>query len=181
MADLIEPQKTIEILLVDDEECVGDLALDFLSNLTNVKVIYFRESKLALEHILATEKKYDLIITDYNMPHKNGAELLADIRKLGIEKEIEAYKMVFQQSMVITAKKKGDSDSIFEYNDKQTDLSLRVPNENIVAKPFEREKDYKLDAGHNRKENLSHTLVYRAYKLLTGRGYQVNVAEDFKR
>jgi len=69
------------IVLADDEEMLQDLLAELLES-HNFYVIKVPNGKELLQ-VLTEEIKADLAIIDYNMPEMNGAECIAQIRKLG--------------------------------------------------------------------------------------------------
>jgi signal transduction histidine kinase/CheY-like chemotaxis protein len=69
------------ILIADDEVMLQDLLAELLES-HNYYVIKVSNGKELLQ-VLTEEIKADLAIIDYNMPEMNGAECIAQIRKLG--------------------------------------------------------------------------------------------------
>jgi CheY-like chemotaxis protein len=67
------------ILVVDDDDAVRSLVECSLKNI-GVNVESASNGEEALAMINAREEKYDAIITDYNMPKKNGVQLTIDVR-----------------------------------------------------------------------------------------------------
>ena len=66
------------ILVIDDEEQMRDL-LDMMLTDDNHSV---KTASDGVEGLLACHhEKFDLIITDINMPHKNGIDFLIEIQK----------------------------------------------------------------------------------------------------
>lgn len=66
------------ILIVDDEKAIRMMLLDYLEDNYTVEVAETGEDALAL----LTERAFDLVISDINMPGISGPELLAKIKKL---------------------------------------------------------------------------------------------------
>lgn len=78
-----EDKDDMHILLVDDEEAVVNFLVEILK-MNGFHVTGETNSKNALKHISEHPGKYDLLITDQNMPDLNGLELsklVNDIRK----------------------------------------------------------------------------------------------------
>ncbi len=73
------------ILLVDDEEFIAESLGSILSN-HGYKVKAFTSSKDAAREFEANPGAYDIIITDYSMPHMTGIELVKKIK--GIRNDI---------------------------------------------------------------------------------------------
>jgi len=66
------------VLIVDDDEDILDILEDKLSKF-EFNIVKSRDGKNALLRI--DNRKFDLIITDIDMPRKDGVSLLEDIRK----------------------------------------------------------------------------------------------------
>lgn len=66
-----------KILVVDDEKAIRLMLLDYLENKYFVQTADNGEEAMAM----LTQTKYDLVISDINMPGISGPKLLADIRK----------------------------------------------------------------------------------------------------
>jgi len=69
------------ILVVDDEEHVGDVIVGMLKNL-GYKVSIARNGSQAIARVRRAKKKFDVLILDMNMPRIGGKETLAKIRDL---------------------------------------------------------------------------------------------------
>lgn len=73
------------VLIVEDERPLAFALARTLSRL-NYKPVVFVSSVKALEGFRCREAyQFDIVISDYAMPEKNGAELLSDLRKLSPE------------------------------------------------------------------------------------------------
>lgn len=70
-------QKSHSILVVDDEKAIRMMLLDYLE--TNYEVETADTGETALE--LLEKRRYDLVISDINMPGISGPQLLSEIRK----------------------------------------------------------------------------------------------------
>ena len=73
------------VMIVEDERPLAFALARMLSKL-NYKPVVFVSSVKALEGFRCREAyQFDVVISDYAMPEKNGAELLSDLRKLSPE------------------------------------------------------------------------------------------------
>ena len=73
-----------KILVVDDERDITELIEDILSTHQSIESKSCISGEEALK-ILETEK-YDLVLTDFRMPHMNGGQLVEKIRSGGLNK-----------------------------------------------------------------------------------------------
>jgi DNA-binding NtrC family response regulator len=72
-------KKTINVLIVDDEECIRDILSEYL-NTFGFEVTCAENGKQALA--LFTQGQFDLVISDLMMQPMDGMELLAEIHKI---------------------------------------------------------------------------------------------------
>lgn len=72
------PDKNIRILSVDDFSTMRRIVKNILRQLGYANVDEAENGAEALSAL--REKKYDLVISDWNMPVKTGIELLKDVR-----------------------------------------------------------------------------------------------------
>ncbi len=72
---------TKSILFVDDEEVLAKLGKRILEK-WGYKVTIFTYSVEALKIFFQTPYKFDLVITDYNMPQINGGQLAIKIKEI---------------------------------------------------------------------------------------------------
>ncbi len=72
------PDKNIRILSVDDFSTMRRIVKNLLKQLGYYNVDEAENGEAALERL--REKKYDLVISDWNMPVKTGIELLREVR-----------------------------------------------------------------------------------------------------
>ncbi len=78
--------KSFEILVAEDEATIATALQYTIQKFfpdSNVDVV--NDGEQAWQHILT--KQYSLIVSDWNMPKKTGAELLAEIRKIPVYKK----------------------------------------------------------------------------------------------
>ena len=71
-----------KILLADDSQTMRLFIKLFIKNLSGVRVTEAADGCDAIEKI--REEEFDLIITDINMPHMDGLQLIRDIRGMGL-------------------------------------------------------------------------------------------------
>lgn len=69
-----------KILVVDDEVLIAEFLSEVLA-LEGAEVSVARDGRQALDLILATESRFDLIVSDVRMPQLNGIQLLETLRK----------------------------------------------------------------------------------------------------
>ncbi len=75
-----------KILVVDDQPEITDIICEFIKEkYPNVKTTEANSSIKALE--LACSNKYDLIITDYHMPERNGVQIVKEIKESALNKK----------------------------------------------------------------------------------------------
>ena len=71
-----------KILLADDSETMRLFIRIFMRNLSDVRVTEAADGFDAIEKI--RKEDFDLIITDINMPHMDGLQLIRSIRGMGL-------------------------------------------------------------------------------------------------
>ncbi|MBF0497135.1 MAG: response regulator [Deltaproteobacteria bacterium] len=72
------PDKTTRILIVDDARSMRNMASECLKEMGYVHVDEAVNGEMALA--MVRTHKYQLVISDWNMPVKSGLELLSEIR-----------------------------------------------------------------------------------------------------
>jgi CheY-like chemotaxis protein len=92
-----------KILVVDDEPHAVDVVCRMLKNLGYVPT-GFVDSRLALAELTRHPHKYDLMLTDYNMPYVSGAELTKKARKLCPDMKLILFSGVDPQTLDRCAK-----------------------------------------------------------------------------
>jgi DNA-binding NarL/FixJ family response regulator len=70
---------SIEVLLVDEDRDVLDLVQTFLQQEDDLNVTGEPDPQEALQR--AIDEEYDIVVSDYKMPHLNGVELCAELRE----------------------------------------------------------------------------------------------------
>ncbi len=73
----------LKVLVVDDSRTMRKIIILSLEAIVVPDAIQAADGNEAFS--LFEQRKFDLIITDWNMPEKNGLELLKDIRKSNAE------------------------------------------------------------------------------------------------
>jgi signal transduction histidine kinase len=88
VAGLLEPAaaparaantRSLRVLVVDDDPFVGESTAAMIEDLGHMAINV--ESAAGALEVMRSEPSIDIVITDYAMPGKNGAELAADIRQ----------------------------------------------------------------------------------------------------
>jgi signal transduction histidine kinase len=88
VADLLEPAaaparaaktRSLRVLVVDDDPFVGESTAAMIEDLGHMAINV--ESAAGALEVMRSEPSIDIVITDYAMPGKNGAELAAEIRQ----------------------------------------------------------------------------------------------------
>jgi len=75
------PSSDINILVVDDMAAMRKILKTLLSQLGYKNVDEAEDGRQALEILRKNPDKYQLVITDWNMPNMTGIELVQEIRK----------------------------------------------------------------------------------------------------
>jgi PAS domain S-box-containing protein len=95
----------ITILLVDDQQVLLDITRLFLERGGDITVDTAISAQEAIT--LLTMKKYDAIVSDYEMPMMDGIEFLKTIKKKGIEKPFIIFTGRSREEIVIEALNSG--------------------------------------------------------------------------
>lgn len=80
LSELGAQKRSNGILCVDDDHAVASMYVRCLEIFTGYQAHVFTCPVKALEQFLKRPVEYGLVITDYNMPKLNGAELAGEIR-----------------------------------------------------------------------------------------------------
>ena len=95
----------ITILLVDDQKVLLDITRLFLERGGDIVVDTALSAQEAL--IMLSTKKYDAIVSDYEMPEMDGIEFLRTIKKDGVEKPFIIFTGRSREDIVIEALNSG--------------------------------------------------------------------------
>lgn len=76
-----EYYKSVSIMLVEDDDKIRDSLCNFFSNIFK-KVYTAVDGKDGYELFVKYQNEINIIISDINMPHKNGIEMISDIKKI---------------------------------------------------------------------------------------------------
>jgi len=109
--------KSASILVIDDEEVIGNLLTDFLSE-RGYSVTYANDPQKGLN--LTREKGFDIFIVDLKMPHIDGVEVMKSIKSL------------HPDSVIIVQTGYGSLETAQE--------ALRIGAYDYITKPFDIEK-----------------------------------------
>jgi ABC-type nitrate/sulfonate/bicarbonate transport system substrate-binding protein/CheY-like chemotaxis protein len=107
----------LKILIVEDAKVVRKMAIKILKEIGFTSILEAGDGLIATE-ILADNSDIDLIISDWNMPNKDGFSLLQWVRK----------QKVFDHIPFIMATAQGEK--------KQIDKALKAGANNYITKPF---------------------------------------------
>ena len=95
----------MNVLVVDDSSTMLRIIKNILSSLNIANVTTALNGVEAYEHFSAN--KFDLLITDWNMPEMNGLELVVKVRKINQEIPIIMITTEGGKREVVTALKAG--------------------------------------------------------------------------
>lgn len=115
MKEKVEYIKSLSILFVEDEDCIVDMLTKTFRAL-HIDFDTARNGQEALEQI--KNKKYNVIVTDVNMPVMNGFELIKHVRD-----ELKLTVPIYIMSAY----------AAIEYTNKATELGI----EHYLKKPFD--------------------------------------------
>ena len=78
------PQKSLEVLVVDDEESIRNLLSTIITRLGDnpTKAIDGQDGIDKYVTALANNKPFDVVITDLKMPNKSGVDVIKEVKVL---------------------------------------------------------------------------------------------------
>ncbi|MFC1624033.1 response regulator [Candidatus Omnitrophota bacterium] len=124
-----------KILLIDDERDLCKMVKVNLERTGEFEVTTANSGEEGLARV--KEIKYDLVITDYNMPGMNGREVLDTIKKMKPRPPVILFSIYHDDTSAIDDSIKGEADA-------------------VIAKPFEhKELHERIIEVLSRKENQS--------------------------
>ena len=106
----INSQKALLNIVDDDRPSL--MAMSSLLSAMGYRTEIFTNPEEALFSLANKQKKPDLILTDYSMPHMNGVELISKIRKL--KPDLPAVIITGQRDQVIIDKEQGKNVKIMQ-------------------------------------------------------------------
>ena len=133
----LQKNKNITILLIEDSMAMQNFEKNILKKL-NVNIITAKDGDEGLRIYKEKQDEIDLLITDINLPGKDGIEIIKEIRH---EKSIEEFPILAISSDKTSAKalKKGANDFIKKPFEKE-EFIVRVNN---LLEMFDSIKKYK--------------------------------------
>lgn len=124
--DLVELKKNASqcsVLYVEDEEFIRDNTSDFLGHFFS-KIDLAKDGKDGLS--MYEDAKYDIVITDINMPQMNGIDMIKKIREINIEQIIMVTSAYSDSENLINMINLGVMHFILKpFNNKQFILALQ--------------------------------------------------------
>ena len=112
------PSPDINILIVDDMAAMRKILKTLLAQLGYKNVDEAEDGKQALEKLRQNPDKYDLVITDWNMPNMTGIELVQAIRS--------DEKLKHLPVLMVTAEAKKEN----------VLMAIKAGVNNYIVKPF---------------------------------------------
>ncbi|TCK04563.1 response regulator [Phorcysia thermohydrogeniphila] len=112
------PNSDINILIVDDMAAMRKILKTLLAQLGYKNVDEAEDGKQALEILRRNPDKYQLVITDWNMPNMTGIELVQEIRK--------DEKLKHLPILMVTAEAKKEN----------VLMAIKAGVNNYIVKPF---------------------------------------------
>ena len=104
--------RTLTVLIVEDDRFICEALRRIMKNNFSCHVDVVHDGHEAWERV--RDRRYDLVISDWNMPQKTGDQLLLDIRRQEVTRDLPFLMLTARsdKESVITAQKAGASDYI---------------------------------------------------------------------
>ncbi len=94
------------VLILDDEESMVMLAKSYLQR-RGYRVSGFTRFQEAISAIKAETEKFDVIVTDYNMPGTSGIQFTRDVKAIRSESQVILLSGYFDEALIAEAKAAG--------------------------------------------------------------------------
>jgi CheY-like chemotaxis protein len=88
MQNFFETTEDKRWMLVDDNADILSLAAELVKNLTDAKVESFNSPLAALAAFADAPEKYELVVTDFEMPEMDGVEFCGRLRAIAPAQKI---------------------------------------------------------------------------------------------
>jgi YesN/AraC family two-component response regulator len=164
-----------KILIVDDEAYSRESIAETISwKDYELQVLCASNGREALE--ILTEDTIDVLLTDIKMPEMSGLELLAEVRRLGIDLEVIILSSYNEFELVRQAMKFGTCDYLFKPTMLQDDII------DSVLKAARKQKEKELDKQEKvpQKNDYNKTKEKEAFliELINGRKIKEDIFND---
>jgi two-component system sensor histidine kinase UhpB len=114
------------VLLIDDEPSAVSLVIEHLArSAPHITVAKAHDSEQALA-LLQADAGFDLLICDYLLPGMNGLELIAEIRRRGLNLPFILVTGLGNEDIVVAALRLGASDYLLKHGRYYAELALRI-------------------------------------------------------
>ena len=81
-------EKTVRVVVIDDNEVVLSSVKEYFKNDNRIKVRTFADGKVGLNYLLSYPNEYDLIVLDILLPNIDGIKILEELKENNIVKKI---------------------------------------------------------------------------------------------
>ncbi len=125
------PNKQIKILLVDDSKQCLITITSYLNSLGFTQIETAANGTAALKMLVNNESKFDLIISDVQMPEMNGLELLTAIKS---NKDLESIPVIIMSFGYDYAKRARELGALFVPKTGFIEIVTETKINNMVAK-----------------------------------------------
>ena len=136
--DAVDSKKTISILHVDDDRSILEVSKQILETENDFKVDTATSVAEATER--KSHQKYDAIISDYEMPSKNGLQFLKDLREQSDETPFIMFTGKGREEVVIKALNLGADGYVNKQGDPETVYGELAHNIRTVVEKTRAEK-----------------------------------------